>query len=212
MCENLFQAGHLECGRRLVLIVDTYMENAGLNYYLLKNSSIKHVNFSRKFKTRECYKNCRNPEQKRLFARKKCSGKCSCDGKIKFRKNLKSFTRAEKKKLKEQLVKMKLNGGLATFGEIHTIWAVHGLWDTTFLPWHRLHLAQLEHSLGMGLPFWDWTEDRLPDFFNEIFDYRHISSEEKCPSPKEWTERKQITRLEPMRREEEEKVIAGLRG
>ena len=130
---------------------------------------------------------------------------------MKSRKNLKSFTPAEKKKLKKQLVKIFKNGGLATFGEIHTIWAVHGIWDTTFFPWHRLHLAQLEHSLGMGLPFWDWTEDRLPDFFSEVFDYRHSPSPENCPSPKEWSERKQITRLEPMNGEEEDKVIAGRR-
>ena len=29
----------------------------------------------------------------------------------------------------------------------------------TFLPWHRLYMAQMEEELGEALPYWDWTRD-----------------------------------------------------
>ena len=35
-----------------------------------------------------------------------------------------------------------------------------------FLPWHRLHMTQMEDELGMALPYWDWTEGgQLPDLW-----------------------------------------------
>ena len=43
----------------------------------------------------------------------------------------------------------------------------HG--TATFLPWHRLFVAQMEDELGEALPYWDWTEDReIPDLWEEI--------------------------------------------
>ena len=38
-----------------------------------------------------------------------------------------------------------------------------------FLPWHRLHMTQMEDELGMALPYWDWTEGgQLPDLWEGL--------------------------------------------
>ena len=39
----------------------------------------------------------------------------------------------------------------------------------TFLPWHRLLMAQMEDELGEALPYWDWTVDgEIPDLWEGI--------------------------------------------
>ena len=44
--------------------------------------------------------------------------------------------------------------------------------DRSLLPWHRLYLVQMEDELSEHgveyLPYWDWTEDEIPDIFDDI--------------------------------------------
>ena len=43
----------------------------------------------------------------------------------------------------------------------------HG--ETTFLPWHRLYMVQMEEVLGQALPYWDWTEDgQVPQLWEDV--------------------------------------------
>ena len=38
----------------------------------------------------------------------------------------------------------------------------------SFLPWHRLYMAQMEEELGEALPYWDWTKDsEVPSLWSE---------------------------------------------
>ena len=36
-----------------------------------------------------------------------------------------------------------------------------------FLPWHRHFINRLEETLGVPLPFWDWTAGGIPKAFTE---------------------------------------------
>ena len=43
----------------------------------------------------------------------------------------------------------------------------HG--DSTFLPWHRLYMVNMEEMLDEALPYWDWTEDtHIPQLWENI--------------------------------------------
>ena len=92
---------------------------------------------------------------------------------------MKSLSRAEKDRLVNALNVLVDNGRYKEVGNIHgaptTICpnmpggfcCPHG--DITFLPWHRLYLAQMEEELGEALPYWDWTEDpEIPDLWERI--------------------------------------------
>ena len=40
-----------------------------------------------------------------------------------------------------------------------------------FLPWHRLYMTQMEDSLEMALPYWDWAEEgqgQIPDLWEGL--------------------------------------------
>ena len=43
----------------------------------------------------------------------------------------------------------------------------------TFLPWHRLFMAQMEEELGEALPYWDWTENpKLPKLWEHSKEFK----------------------------------------
>ena len=99
-----------------------------------------------------------------------------CRGARRMRRNVKSLGGAERQRLVSAMQALIGNGSryqdLANFhggppNICNGYCCPHGL--PTFLPWHRLYMAQMEDELGEALPYWDWTEDgEIPDLWEGL--------------------------------------------
>ena len=57
-----------------------------------------------------------------------------------------------------------------------------------FLPWHRLYMTQMEDSLEMALPYWDWTEEgqgQIPDLWEGLAPTFKSPVTSVCQTPNE---------------------------
>ena len=99
-----------------------------------------------------------------------------CGGVRRVRRNVNSLGAAERQRLVSAMETLIGRGtryiDLANFhggppNICNGICCPHG--HPTFLPWHRLYMAQMEDELGEPLPYWDWTEDAgIPDLWEGI--------------------------------------------
>ena len=99
-----------------------------------------------------------------------------CGGARRVRRNVKSLGAAERQRLVSAMEALIGRGtryvDLANFhggppNICNGVCCPHG--HPTFLPWHRLYMAQMEDELGEALPYWDWTEDvGIPDLWEGI--------------------------------------------
>ena len=78
-----------------------------------------------------------------------------------------------RKKLKQSITDFKYDdlanyhGAPADICEGVDICCPHGA--STFLPWHRLYMVNMEEMLEEALPYWDWTEDtQIPQLWEDI--------------------------------------------
>ena len=101
-----------------------------------------------------------------------------CGEVMRVRRNVKSLSREERERLVSAMQAVIDKGKYQEIGNIHGapptmcpnmpegVCCAH---DLLMLPWHRLHMVQMEEELGEPLPYWDWTEDKeVPDLWEGI--------------------------------------------
>lgn len=85
-----------------------------------------------------------------------------------LRKNYRSLTTAERQRLVDALKRLKANGTVNRFADVHRRHAAMNIHRSShFLPWHREFTLRFEAELkkvdpSVDLPYWDSSVDQSP--------------------------------------------------